>query len=446
MFFTPFTPYFIAIFLYAMRRPANWVIATGVMVFFQGASPILIVAGGKISGLAPAYCLIPIGLIFVIKEWISDRNKGISPRKLPAPTWLIGYFTFITIGGTLLLPRVFENSVQVLASSKFGLDSGVTIPLRPSGANYIQSLYLLFHFCLIIIPAALARKNLLSRKDIIKGVMIGAAISVLFGYYQIAAFFGDLPWPDDILNSNIGVAQMPDQVMLGFQRMSATFLEPSFLAQHFLSVIGLTLLGLGKKKFGVFVLVALVLSTSSSAYFGLIILIVLWSLFDIKGRLSQTLKLLLLLGIVIGAAYALDMYTTGGLYTKYLIFGKFESHSGESRIYADMLALDTLRQTYGLGAGVGSLRSSSFIMGLLGTTGVQGFVLFMAFLSTLFFHLKKDPSPEARAILFGLLGCMIGWALSVPDAAIPLFWLLAGAALIGYQHPHEEPSSSGAKT
>lgn len=431
MFFTSFTPFFLVVLLFAVRRPSYWAIATGAMAFFQGASPILIVAGGRVSGLAPAYCLVPVGLFFVIKEWISNKNKGVPSGKIPTPTWLIGYFTFLSVGGALLLPRLFEKSVQVLASG-YGLDSGFTVPLKPTSSNYIQSFYLVLNLALVIIPAILAKKNLLTRRHIIIGVIIGAISSAFLGYYQLVAFLTDLPWPADILNSNLGVMQMPDQKIFGFKRMSATFLEPSIMAQHFLGAVGLILLGLNKKLFGIIVLIALLLSTSSSAYFGLIILVIAWSMFDIKNRLPQTIQLLVILIIAIAAAYGLDIYSTGGLYTKYLVFGKLESQSGESRIYADLLALNTLAQTYGLGAGIGSLRSSSFFAGLAGAAGVQGFILFVAFLVTLLVHLKKDTSQEARAIFFGLLGCLIGWALSVPDSAVPLFWFLAGGALIGY--------------
>lgn len=431
MYFTAFTPFFLVIFLYALRRPSNWAIATGAMAFFQGASPILIVGGGRVSGLAPAYCLIPIGLFFMIKQWVAHKNKGGPSGKVPIPTWLIGYFTFLSVGGAILLPRLFEKSVGVLASG-YGLDSGFTVPLKPSGSNYIQSLYLVLNLALVIIPAALAKNNLLTRRHIIIGVMIGAISASLLGYYQLVAFFANLPWPADILNSNLGVLQMPDQKIFGFKRMSATFLEPSIMSQHFLSAVGLILLGMNKKALGVVVLIALLLSTSSSAYFGLILLIIFWSLFDIKNRLAQTIQMLVIFAIALAGAYALDIYSTGGLYTKHLIFGKLQSQSGESRLYADLLAIHSLMGTYGLGVGIGSLRSSSFIVGLAATAGIQGLILFLAFLFTLFIHLKKDTSQEARAILFGLIGCLIGWALSVPDSAIPLFWLLAGAALIGY--------------
>lgn len=427
-------PFFLIAFVYALRSPSNWAIATGVMSFFQGASPILIYAGGRLSGLAPAYCLVPIGLLFLAKEWLSDRNKGLPAKKIPIPTWIIGYFTFISIGGAILLPRLFEHSVRVLASG-YGLDSGFAVPLKPTGSNYIQALFLALNFSLIIIPASLANKNLLKRKDILNGIVAGAIISAIFGYYQLIAFFTNLPWPDGIINSNLGAKQMPDQAMLGFRRMSATFFEPTLLAQHFLSAVGLILLGLEKKWIGILILFALLLSTSSSAYFGLTLLIITWALLDIKNRLSQTIRLLAILLIVIAIAYAMDIYATGGLYTKYLIFGKLHSQSGEARFYADSLALSTLKQTYGLGVGVGSLRSSSFLVGLAGTTGLHGLVLFLTFVTALFLHLKQEASKEARAILFGLLGCIIGWALSVPDSAIPLFWLLAGAALIGYDKP-----------
>ena len=72
-----------------------------------------------------------------------------------------------------------------------------------------------------------------------------------------------LPWPTEIINSNTGVGQFPDQMAGSIKRITSTFWEPSLLGYNFVGCLGLFLLGGRAPALGVFALCVLMLSTSS---------------------------------------------------------------------------------------------------------------------------------------------------------------------------------------
>jgi hypothetical protein len=428
MQFTPFFPIFLLFLAYAVSGPQRWALATGILTFFQAASPLLIGGGGRAFGLSPAYCLLPIGIFYLTSDWFERHSLRQPPRVLPTPIWLFLFMLIFTLGVSLLAPRIFEGQIDILPP-RFGLDSGITERLKPGTGNYIQSAYMLFNVLLVLVPAELAASGKIHRQDIIKGITIGACVAAATGLYQLTAFFLNLPWPDAVINSNLGVGQQAEQVAMGIKRMSSTFQEPSMMAQYLISSTGLILLGQSSVLIGGLIVAALLLSTSSTAYFGLILLVATWGLLDIQSRMSQVIKISLALLIFIAIAYGLDLAATDGQITQRLIFDKFESKSGTVRVRADMYAVDAFIQSFGLGVGIGSLRASSFMATLLGTQGTQGVLLFLAANYLLIRHAWRENSIDGKACALGLIGCLIGWMLSVPDISVPLYWLLAAAIL-----------------
>lgn len=427
MYLTAFLPFFLLLVLYAFRGPAQWAIATGIAAFFQAATPILVFAGGRASGLAPAYCLLFVGLWHVYGMARARSGRYARQFDFPAATWWLLGFTVIGVVGAIVWPRFFEGWVRALPSRE-GLGSGFVEPVRPVGTNYIQAFYLLCNFLLFAVSAYLVQIGAVTRETMIKGVVSGAVISVTIGVYQLVAYHFGLPWPSGVINSNIGVAQLLDQTALGFKRMSSTFLEPSQMALHLLGVFGIVGLGLRRKWLGGMVLAALMISTSSTAYFGLAILLIIWTALDLPARGLKVLPIALAILVVVPGTLVVDHLLTGGRLAEGLIFRKFEGGSGESRLYADWLAMRTFFDSYGLGVGVGSARASSIFATLAATTGIPGLLAFGAFVVAVLRGVGRSPDDRERALLFGLIGLLVGWAISTPDLVFPLFWVLAGVA------------------
>ncbi|WP_179379312.1 hypothetical protein [Jannaschia marina] len=111
-----------------------------------------------------------------------------------------------------------------------------------------------------------------------------------------------------------------------------------------------------------------------------------------------------------------------------LIFEKSSSSSGQERMAWSLGGLAALRDTWGLGAGTGSIRSNGLVFVLLGSVGLPGTALFAAFL-WLAFAGRAAPGQEAhlsnaRLAAVAVLVSML-LAATVPDPGVPLILLAA---------------------
>jgi hypothetical protein len=68
-----------------------------------------------------------------------------------------------------------------------------------------------------------------------------------------------------------------------------------------------------------------------------------------------------------------------------MVFNKMSTQSGYERSSWNAQALQTFFDTYGFGAGNGSLRASSFPLAVLGSLGIVGAILFGLFFAGVFF-------------------------------------------------------------
>lgn len=106
---------------------------------------------------------------------------------------------------------------------------------------------------------------------------------------------------------------------------------------------------------------------------------------------------------------------------------KIGSQSFDSRTAADAIGVHVLEETRGLGAGLGSNRSSSFLVTLLSTTGIVGVGLFASAVLTLLHRSSRVAAgaPAAAA----LLGLLIAKSVSAPDLSTPVMWILVATCV-----------------
>ncbi|WP_420369708.1 hypothetical protein [Curtobacterium sp. L1-20] len=110
-----------------------------------------------------------------------------------------------------------------------------------------------------------------------------------------------------------------------------------------------------------------------------------------------------------------------------IVDDKIGSQSYDSRTAADALGLRVLRDTWGLGAGLGSNRSSSFVVTLASTVGVPGVLLFASVVVALVIGAVRHRGLIAATA--GLLALLVAKSIAAPDLTTPLLWLLIAAAL-----------------
>ncbi|MGA8706218.1 MAG: hypothetical protein WB646_04440 [Steroidobacteraceae bacterium] len=415
----------------------GWVVAIGIAAFLQSPAPIVVDAGGRLSGIMPAYALLAVGMIHAVLHALRPRSAPKSSAPKPAIPWLIA-FTAIGVLGAIVLPRAFEGQVEVMPPA-YGLDTLFIERVHPSGRNSVQAVYLICNLVLFLLCRWTVASRLVTIEQAVRGLILGAACSAALGLYQAIGYQLGLPWPNEIINSNTGVGQLYTQTAFGMRRMSATFLEPSLLGFHFLSAFALLGLGLRRGWIGGTLLLCLLISTSSSGYAGLLLLCPIALLLGGARTDRRLMLLLLLLMLVLGGAYLVDLLCMDGQVTSAFLTGKLTSASGIDRARTNWVALRTVFQSWGLGVGVGSSRVSGLPMTLLSTTGAPGLFCFAGFLWVLVRACLQRGDQYGRAFALAIIAMAIVWSLSIPDLALPYAWVLCGFAsgLLSLPRPAE---------
>jgi len=424
---TAFLPFFAILVWVALRGPSHWLAATGFAAFLQGASPFVVTAGGRFAGMAPAYLLIFIGIFHYLRARLHPAARVADEQRWSAPQLWLWAFTIIGVLGAILLPRVF-NGVAHAMLSRGALNAASMTDVNFGATNIIQAFYLVMNLALFSITAALVAARPDGLRWAMRGVGAGLAFACTLGLYQLVAFYLGLPWPTEIINSNLGVGQFPNQMAGDIKRITATFWEPSLLGYNFVGCLGIFLLGARNTRLGLLALCVLLLSTSSLGYFGLAALIGVWLCVDRAATASSKWRVALGLAAVCVAFVIADRLYTGGVVLDELVLNKAESSSGVGRSTANHLALQTFLESGGLGVGIGTTRASSFAATLLATMGLPGFIAFMAFATTLILQCRRAGDRESRELGLGLTGFLIVWLIAIPDVVQALFWLIAGVA------------------
>jgi hypothetical protein len=106
---------------------------------------------------------------------------------------------------------------------------------------------------------------------------------------------------------------------------------------------------------------------------------------------------------------------------------KAASGSLASRTYADSVGVNALWSTYGLGAGLGSNRTSSLAYLLLGTIGLAGTLLFAITVTVCIYRGWKHP--QTRAAASGIAAFIAAAVISYADFANPVMWTLIAFVL-----------------
>lgn len=418
---------FIFFFFYACRGERQWVLATLGSSFFEAASPILVNAGGRVTGFQSAYLLLPIGVIHLYGAAMREsRMRALSGQREPdtgvhildRADGLMIMLTIVGVAGAILLPRLFSGEMPVTQSS-LGYS-----PLAPSSKNYIQATYMVANAFLYFLVSRSIGRGVVSLTECLRVFAIWTWVVIGLGVYQVLGSFAPLPWPNPIINSNLAYAQLFSQRMLGIFRMSSTYTEPSVLAMHFVGLFALYGAGLRRFSLAVALLFCLLISTSATAYAGLALFVIVYVAWTGKTLTTRTLAALLFLSgiafvLVLGMQSGWESFSLGKL-----VAAKMQSSSGENRSFMDLVALEAFVKTMGLGVGIGSTRASSFLVTFAACTGIPGLLCLGGFLYTLIRKGQRSDSPEMRALALGCLGFIGAWIISVPDLTDVLIWLM----------------------
>ena len=429
-------------------------LAVGVLSFFFDSSFIVYAFfAATLLGSAAAFVLNSLGgtnispahllLGFLAARLLRDRRIYQQTIEAIAPGrpgfWLLLAVTYSAISA-FFLPRLFagETFVFLVRSA-----DSFSYPLAPVMSNLTQSIYLIADcICFILISGYAGRAA--GRTTLINAAILSVILNLFFAGLDVTTYAtGTSDLMSFIRNANYSL--LFDNEVAGIKRVVGSFIEASSFASATLGYLAfsstLWLLGVRPRLMSVLSLLslcALVFSTSSTGYGGLAAMLIvayLASLLVVMSRpaTTQMLSFVVATPIILSIVFCVialnDNYSTP-VYNVLdeTVFNKFSTASGVERSSWNRQALQVFVDTFGLGAGNGSLRASSFPLAIIGNLGIIGAVLFSLFFVGVFFGRKEDKSdPSHDAERLAAKSACLAWLITatlsgaLTDLGMPFF-------------------------
>jgi hypothetical protein len=415
--------------------------------------------------------LVFIGAAFMAAAAIVLGGYGVSPGLIPAAMF-IGVFVLKTIFGTryfaerlvlrtflpfilvvawallssYLMPRFFESQILVWPEK---LSSFVVItPLEPNSGNMTQDMYLLAAALLAVCAASYLTQTGFDLRRLLNAYFAAGLMVVAISLWQLASHLTGIWFPTTFFLSNPGWAQLSNESIGGFIRITGPGSEPSELAAYLCGSVGATgwivLNGHpGRLPKLLLVLATLVtlLSTSTTGYAALALMLFLTLIYTILFG-SNILRRNFIMAALGGGALTAALIVTvpvvapGVAHSASVIFNatlnKQHSSSYTDRTSADHDSVREMFESDGLGVGWGSNRSSSLVPGLAASIGVFGIAGLVWFALNIAASVRRahrlTSSPELRQVMHGCTGGIIGTlsaaVVSAPTITSPDFFLL----------------------
>jgi hypothetical protein len=180
-----------------------------------------------------------------------------------------------------------------------------------------------------------------------------------------------------------------------------------------------------------------VVSTSTSAYVGLVVLLTIYAVWcvvrAIEGRTALSPRVVIELSaavLVFLAGFAAvilhpELLDQPQAMMDVIFFKKIYSSSYYDRSLWNKMALDALWQTWGVGVGVGSARTSNWLVSVLSNTGVLGGLAMLGFIARLLF--ARSSRPDLKDMVDGLkLVIIVNFVPQIMATTTPDFGVMTG--------------------
>ncbi len=207
---------------------------------------------------------------------------------------------------------------------------------------------------------------------------------------------------------------------LSTTRFYSTFMEPSYCSCLIVGAIGYYLL---QNKGGfrnitriVFLVLALVLTRSSTGYGCCAIILLVYLLSNNKKKMVGRLLPIGILGIIMVWAFAPNILNE-------VIFEKLQTSSGQTRLNWNKASLDAYNSSPIFGVGFATQRASSLFYTLIGELGIVGIILFslVLLIPLVNFTMSNKENTHKRLTVF-IIAVLIGQLIACPDVNFSVFW------------------------
>lgn len=358
---------------------------------------------------------------------------------------MILFATFTAV----IFPRIFAGDTQVFGIARSNNTLGIiSIPLHATTGNLTQ-LFRIFLDGMAFFTFATLFREWPDAGPVLRAVAVAAWVNVALGWIDVLTFDLHLGAVMKLIQT-ANYAILDDVAMAGMKRMIGGFSEASSFGYYTLGLFGFWLQyrlrgGRARGSGWAFAMTTLVLlrSTSSSAYVSMLAFVLVAGGVALARQLGRSVErrllgtlvwglvVLWLAALALGAAYVL--LDPVQAFLNRALFDKLATASGVERMAWNMQALKNFTDTWMMGAGLGSMRASNWLLACLGSIGLVGTGLFLGFLATLFALPRPDGDTERTATIEGLQGGCLAMFISAmltqptPDLGI-FFFLLAGLA------------------
>lgn len=375
----------------------------------------------------PTFYAVAVGAaIGVGLDLLQRGRRGPEPQhRLPPAASLLVAFLLWAVFVTLLAPLLFDGQ-PVLTPNGVGaeLTAGIV-----TTSNIAQMGYLFLGVCVVIYLGRSERAT-----PQLLGLVAGLT-TVLCLWRYLHQTFG-LPFPDDVFDNSPAFSYV-ETAPKGVQRFRGILSEPAGLAVSSLVTMSYMLPRAlrvrGVRQVGA------VLVAAAACYLGIISTS---ATFVVGGGL-----VLAVIGASLGLGFLVRRVSIGAVATvvgcvlvlvalavlpvvysfvEQTISAKVTSSSYTERSGANDSSYAIFLDTWGFGVGLGSSRASSFLPGLLSTTGLPGTVLFVAAVVTL---LARSARVDAyRPVLWALVSLLLVKVVSGPDLSdsTGILWIALG--------------------
>ena len=407
--------------------------------FFDSAVVVYVFFSATLLGSAAAFVLNSLGgtnispahllLGFLVVRLL--RNQAINHKIAEAVApgrpgfWLLLTVLYGAVSA-YFLPRLFAGQtfvVLVRAVDPF------SYPLEPVMSNLTQTIYLVAD-CVCFIAINGYAGGTVGRTALRNAAILSVILNLIFAGLDLLTYStGTADLLSFIRNANYSLL-FEDQIT-GMKRIVGSFVEASSFGGATLGYFAFSstfwLLGIRPRlmfTLSILSLCALIFSTSSTAYGGIAVTLLLgyFATFVVAMRGRSTIQMtsfLVAAPIVLSILFCIIALNDD--YSAFVnnlldstVFDKFSTSSGLERSSWNRQALQVFVDTFGFGAGNGSMRTSSFALAVLSNLGLIGTLLFSFFFIGVFFGDRGDGETDhlEHATRLAAKSACIAWLIS----------------------------------
>jgi hypothetical protein len=418
---------------------------TFVVATLFGAAAAVLIGSANIQ---PAHLF----LAFVAATALTRRREvagAVGAIRMPEPGFWLMCLVLYGVATGFAMPRLMEGSTQIipLGVSEYA-DTGSTVPLGPVSSNFTQGIYVVADLVCFTMIVAIASTHA-GFMAVTSGLVAYAAGNVLFALLDLGTYSTGTQWILEFMRNARYTLHIEEEVS-GLKRIVGSFPEASTFAHSTLGALGFTgtlwLCGRRPALTGALALASLVLVVLSTSSTGLAgtppVLLILYATaltrcgVNLNKPVSSAAVLcapLLVVAVILAAQLDDEVMKPIRGYIDQLIFSKSGSSSGMERDAWNTFALQNFFDSYGLGVGLGTVRTSSLPLALLSNVGVPGSIFYLLFVASALGRRRGTPrtfpADVRLAARNACLGLIIGDIFAAPTVEQGLlFYVLAGMA------------------